>query len=56
MMVLSEGRLKEEIKTIKVLMDTSRKGIRTLLENNEVNEIVLESFKDALAIYNKRNK
>ena len=43
-MVLSKSRLKEEIKVLKDLMKTTEDGRKKLIENNEVNQLVLESL------------
>lgn len=55
-MALSRKRLEQEIKTIYELIDKNEEIRKESITNNEVNELVLKTFEDALAIYNKRNK
>ena len=51
-MALSKKRIEIEIETLKQLIVTNEKNRKDSITNNEVNEIVLKAFEDALDIYN----
>lgn len=53
--MLTEKRIKEEIKAVRQAIDKLKKIQRDTISGVEVNEIVLKAFEDALIFHNKRD-